>query len=90
MIRTSVVLVVCLFIALVAGAQFSSRLPADAWVDSVFKKLTPDEKIAQSPREGGGGCFSQRLPGGTWFIHIGYIARLPTWSRNAAAVDPPI
>ena len=29
------------------SAQFSSRLPADAWVDSVFKKLTPEEKIAQ-------------------------------------------
>ena len=47
MIRTSIVLVFCLSITFFAVAQFSSRLPEDAWVDSVFRKLTPDEKIAQ-------------------------------------------
>jgi beta-glucosidase-like glycosyl hydrolase len=28
-------------------AQRSTALPADAWVDSVFRTLTPDEKITQ-------------------------------------------
>src|ERR1700722_11730598 len=28
-------------------AQHSSSLTADAWVDSVFRTLSPDEKIAQ-------------------------------------------
>ena len=47
MIRTSIVLSFCLFMGFIVRAQFSSKLPAEAWVDSVFNKLTPDEKIAQ-------------------------------------------
>lgn len=30
-----------------ANAQHKSNLPAEAWVDSVFRSLTPDEKIGQ-------------------------------------------
>jgi beta-N-acetylhexosaminidase len=30
-----------------AAAQYKSKLPAPEWVDSVFKSLGPDEKIAQ-------------------------------------------
>ena len=47
MVRTLFVVSVCIFSGFLATAQFSSKLPSDAWVDSVFKKLTPDEKIAQ-------------------------------------------
>ncbi|HET9276978.1 MAG TPA: glycoside hydrolase family 3 N-terminal domain-containing protein, partial [Flavitalea sp.] len=47
MIRTSIVLSFCLSMGFIVRAQFNSKLPAEAWVDSVFKKLTPDEKIAQ-------------------------------------------
>lgn len=47
MIRTSILLSFCLLTGFIVRAQFSSRLPAEAWVDSVFKKLTPDQKIAQ-------------------------------------------
>ncbi|HKH63340.1 MAG TPA: glycoside hydrolase family 3 N-terminal domain-containing protein [Flavitalea sp.] len=47
MIRTSIVLSFCLFMGFIVRAQFNSNLPPEAWVDSVFKKLTPDEKIAQ-------------------------------------------
>src|SRR5919107_1448771 len=47
MIRPLIVLFFCISISSIARAQFSSRLHANAWVDSVFKKLTPDEKIAQ-------------------------------------------
>jgi beta-N-acetylhexosaminidase len=47
MIRTLIALAFYLSMGFTAPAQFSSRLPADAWVDSVFKELAPDEKIAQ-------------------------------------------
>lgn len=47
MIRTLVLMALCLSSTLITRAQFSSKLPVEAWVDSVFKKLTPDEKIAQ-------------------------------------------
>ena len=47
MIRLSIVLSFCLFIGFIVRAQSGSKLPAEAWVDSVFKKLTPDQKIAQ-------------------------------------------
>jgi beta-glucosidase-like glycosyl hydrolase/CubicO group peptidase (beta-lactamase class C family) len=30
-----------------ANAQHKSNLPAEAWVDSVFRSLTPDEKLGQ-------------------------------------------
>jgi len=36
-----------LFISIGLTAQRSSQLPADAWVDSVFRTLTGDQKIAQ-------------------------------------------
>src|SRR5579862_1142809 len=36
-----------LFIGLSASAQFRSNLPANKWVDSVFKSLNEDQKIAQ-------------------------------------------
>src|ERR1700733_9799421 len=38
--------VLCCLVALVF-AQTSTRLPADQWVDSVFKTLSNDQKIAQ-------------------------------------------
>lgn len=48
MIRTTIVIAAfLLFGGSVAYAQFHSKLSADAWVDSVFSKLSPDEKIAQ-------------------------------------------
>lgn len=43
-------LIVCWLFCLVAvslSAQYRTSLQAGAWVDSVFKKLSPDEKIAQ-------------------------------------------
>jgi beta-N-acetylhexosaminidase len=43
-------LIVCWLLCLIAfslSAQFRSNLQANAWVDSVFKTLSPDEKIAQ-------------------------------------------
>ncbi|MEI6947997.1 glycoside hydrolase family 3 N-terminal domain-containing protein [Paraflavisolibacter sp. H34] len=39
-------LITCFF-GTASFSQYSSTLPADAWVDSVFQSLTPDEKIAQ-------------------------------------------
>lgn len=47
MIRTFIVFAFFSISFLSARAQFKSRLPMEAWVDSVFKKLSPDEKIAQ-------------------------------------------
>jgi beta-glucosidase-like glycosyl hydrolase/CubicO group peptidase (beta-lactamase class C family) len=35
------------FLGVISFAQYKSYLPADAWVDSVFNSLSPDEKIAQ-------------------------------------------
>jgi hypothetical protein len=35
------------FIVSVSFAQYNSQLPAKAWVDSVFKSLSKEEKIAQ-------------------------------------------
>jgi beta-glucosidase-like glycosyl hydrolase/CubicO group peptidase (beta-lactamase class C family) len=48
MIRTTIVLAIYLFSGMYnSQAQFHSRLTAEAWVDSVFRKLSADEKIAQ-------------------------------------------
>ncbi|MGZ5133526.1 MAG: glycoside hydrolase family 3 N-terminal domain-containing protein [Flavitalea sp.] len=47
MIRTLIAIAFCFLPGLTSQAQFRSALNADAWVDSVFRKLTPDEKIAQ-------------------------------------------
>ena len=47
MIRITIVMVLYLLTGSITQAQFHSRLQADAWVDSVYNKLTPDEKIAQ-------------------------------------------
>ena len=45
--RTWIAMVTCFLWASLSQAQFRSALSVDAWVDSVFKKLNPDEKIAQ-------------------------------------------
>jgi len=47
MVRATIIISLYLLFGLVTQAQFRSKLQADAWVDSIFKKLTPDEKIAQ-------------------------------------------
>jgi beta-N-acetylhexosaminidase len=47
MFRKAIALLVCSLFILSASAQFRSSLSASAWVDSVFKTLGPDEKIAQ-------------------------------------------
>lgn len=47
MIRKTITCSLLVLTGLVANAQFRSNLSASAWVDSVFKKLSPDEKIAQ-------------------------------------------
>ena len=47
MIRKLIVLCAFLLCGFWGVAQRSSRLSASAWVDSVFKTLSPDEKIAQ-------------------------------------------
>lgn len=47
MFRKTIALLVSSISILSLSAQFKSKLTADKWVDSVFKTLTPDEKIAQ-------------------------------------------
>jgi len=47
MVRKLILFFVFLLTTCFAIAQRSSRLSATAWVDSVFKTLSPDEKIAQ-------------------------------------------
>ena len=47
MIRKAIAFSLLVFAGIVAKAQFHSNLSASAWVDSIFKTLTPDEKIAQ-------------------------------------------
>ena len=47
MIRTLIAMAFCFLSGLISQAQFRSALNAEAWVDSVFRKLNPDEKIAQ-------------------------------------------
>ncbi|MGB8190788.1 MAG: glycoside hydrolase family 3 N-terminal domain-containing protein, partial [Chitinophagaceae bacterium] len=47
MLRNSLVCWLLCLLAVSATAQFHSNLSANAWVDSVFKTLSPDEKIAQ-------------------------------------------
>ena len=47
MIQRLFATVLLLSAGLMAHSQFHSRLSADAWVDSVFKTLSADEKIAQ-------------------------------------------
>ena len=47
MMRNCLRLLLLLCTSIPVHAQFSSRLPQEAWVDSVFRSLTPDEKIAQ-------------------------------------------
>lgn len=42
-----ILLLVLVGISTLATAQHSSVLPADYWVDSVFKTLSKDQKIAQ-------------------------------------------
>ena len=36
-----------IFITVSSSAQFKTNLPANKWVDSVFKTLNNDQKIAQ-------------------------------------------
>lgn len=47
MIRKTIMLVFAFVLALSVKAQFQTKLSANAWVDSVFKTLSPDEKITQ-------------------------------------------
>ncbi len=47
MMRNCFRLLLLLCASMPAYAQFSSRLSQDAWVDSVFRTLSPDEKIGQ-------------------------------------------
>ena len=47
MMRNCFRLIFLLCMSLPVHAQFSSRLPQEAWVDSVFRTLSPDEKIGQ-------------------------------------------
>src|ERR1700730_16638136 len=47
MFRKTIVVLLCLCAVYIVTAQKSSRLSASAWVDSVFKTLSQDEKIAQ-------------------------------------------
>jgi len=47
MIRKLLFVACCILFGSWVMAQHSTRLGASAWVDSVFKTLTPDEKIAQ-------------------------------------------
>ena len=47
MFRNTIAFLVSSLSVLSVTAQFNSRLSADKWVDSVFKTLSPDEKIAQ-------------------------------------------
>ncbi|HEY0679475.1 MAG TPA: glycoside hydrolase family 3 N-terminal domain-containing protein [Chitinophagaceae bacterium] len=47
MSRKPLVVFISLLISITSTAQFRSSLSANAWVDSVFKTLTADEKIAQ-------------------------------------------
>src|SRR5215212_4500768 len=47
MLRNAIVCWLLCFTAFSASAQFRSSLSANAWVDSVFKTLSQDEKIAQ-------------------------------------------
>lgn len=47
MMRNCFRLILLLCMSLPVHAQFSSRLPQEAWVDSVFRTLSPDEKIGQ-------------------------------------------
>ncbi len=47
MMRNCFRLLLLLCASMPACAQFSSRLSQDAWADSVFRTLSPDEKIGQ-------------------------------------------
>jgi beta-N-acetylhexosaminidase len=47
MMRQCLPLLILLCLSLSVRAQFSSRLSQDEWVDSVFRTLSPDEKIGQ-------------------------------------------
>ena len=47
MMRNCFRLLLLLCMSTSVRAQFSSRLPQDQWVDSVFRTLSPDEKIGQ-------------------------------------------
>jgi len=47
MIRATIAFSIFLLTGFITNAQFRSNLQADAWVDSIFKKLSQDEKIAQ-------------------------------------------
>ncbi|MFN7279610.1 MAG: glycoside hydrolase family 3 protein, partial [bacterium] len=47
MMRNCLHLLVLLCTSMSVHAQFSSRLPQEEWVDSVFRTLSPDEKIGQ-------------------------------------------
>jgi len=45
--KTTIAFLVCCLFTLTLSAQFRTNLSQTAWVDSVFKTLSPDEKIAQ-------------------------------------------
>lgn len=47
MIRFTIALVLAFVVTSSVKAQFQTKLSANAWVDSVFKTLSQDEKIAQ-------------------------------------------
>lgn len=47
MMRNCFRLILLLCVSMQVHAQFSSRLPQEEWVDSVFRTLSPDEKIGQ-------------------------------------------
>ena len=47
MMRKTFLLLYSFFLVATLSAQRNSSLPEDAWVDSVFRTLTPEEKIGQ-------------------------------------------